>query len=471
MHDDFPGYDPGDFDDLGVYGGNTYLPFAGIARQEVLGWAVRSVGKRPEDWLARDLLHGSLARDKRVWQYHRMRKGGTRPSWTMQDTDQYSDSERKTIANCRILHFSHLRYLHVLREHLAETAQVIARLWHCWPTGFECEWHGEGTRTARDVCDMMRLCPFCLTRGVVRLYRRILSGPLATSTEKLLLSGRLVCTDALLGNSDLCLPLRARITRLREQLGGFLRREAVCFGASGGILVFQMGPQKDVLSRWENGETVAESITRFSYRISILAEVTNPTIRLLDATNGQLRSVDAFHLNGNVLTPHWHLSTADKHGLRRLLVGNSFTYRGKQNPAGDHGVFELSPWFISSPAQWNKHFDATRNLRLFNCWGNWVSALPARKPAPRLSNAPTRRGRYRRTVAFREKNGERRQEAEARRQAIFVNNEDILLSLMEENGGVPGRICINRAFADAGRNISDRDARWIVKELKSRTAG
>src|SRR5690349_7679455 len=49
--------------------------------EAVLEWRVTAVGRRPQDHMARDLLHGSLLRDRRPRLYHRNVKEP--PAWVL----------------------------------------------------------------------------------------------------------------------------------------------------------------------------------------------------------------------------------------------------------------------------------------------------------------------------------------------------------------------------------------------------
>lgn len=443
-------------DDLGDPNGCTYFPFSAEARHKVLGWRPVAVGRRPVDFIARDFLLGSLARDGRLWQLKKAWRN--MPSWTTEDTSNFSARERKVILAVRVLHYFHAMQLFNLLQTLkGEAATALCRLLACWPYGIEVGGCGKnGGAGPRDVCRQPKICPWCAARHLVSLYRRLRAGPVSDRPDRILALGSVTVSDGALSSFDDDESARDRVRWLKDTAHGFLRESARRIGATGGIVTFQIGPQKETISQWQVERLHEVARIGLSYRASILCECSAEGARALRAgmTGGPELLID-----GIAHPVDWVLRSGPQ-ALRVLLAGTATRSRYGSRPRGLRGAFVLNPWFLASSEQWLSHLYGTRSSRLYSPWGTWVEGLAPQ--AGGLLNANRRRGRHRRDEAFRHANAERGHAALARRTECVAVCAPIWKELSAKLGRRPGRRELGKALATACLSVSERDVRWLV---------
>jgi hypothetical protein len=158
------------------------LPSDWDARQAVEQWRIAALGRRPEDFMARDLLLHSLWRDERPRVFHSLAKKP--PAWVRDHVRYLPGTEQAPAAQLTALHYLHRRQLARLRAGevaggVTEGRQLLARLWGCWPYGARVA-PPAGARAAPRACwcRLAWLCPWCYARRAVALERRLREGPL-----------------------------------------------------------------------------------------------------------------------------------------------------------------------------------------------------------------------------------------------------------------------------------------------------
>jgi hypothetical protein len=161
------------------------------AKGVVAQWNILAVGHRPEDYLGRDCLYGSLRRDHRVPWFRRYLK---RPSSWMKDLVAHlpSKSDRRQALQCVVLDYLHklhlarlyplLNYMYGYDPEIYENI-VFRRLWRCTPYTVQVERRGGGWKNIRG-CGYPHLCPWCHARKVVQLHKVIRHGPLKEPAGK-----------------------------------------------------------------------------------------------------------------------------------------------------------------------------------------------------------------------------------------------------------------------------------------------
>jgi hypothetical protein len=461
-------------DDLGVCGGNTHLENIELARPIVEKWKVVAVGRRPIDHLGRDLLFGSIQRDRRLWRLRTMFKH--KPYWMIHDFDGPSESDLLHVVRCRSLHLEQLLHLARIEGDADEIAsEVIEKLRRCWPYTLEVRWEGPEERTSHDVCGLGRQCPFCFARQVVDLYSRLNSGPCRDSDDKLLALGILSISDGQFDEDSRWLPPEDRFKFVRIEVGHYLKSFAQRIGIEGGVTSFQVGPQLYVRSGWHANERAIENQQGFQYTLAVLGEITSKADQFLRSISADRQGIvpppNPLQIAGEPLLPRW--SCGRTRDLRRMLVGTAPSYSRNTVPGGHIGAFTLQPWSLANYEQWRSHLDLSRNTRLFDVWGTWRGALPEAdraKKAQGLINAPYRRGVYRRSIAFRSSNERRKTEANSRREALLEQVRPIYAEISEGRDRRPGRVQLQKSLGDRGITVSARDVRWILLQIP-RNAG
>ena len=469
--------DPNDYDDLGVRRGNTYFDDTPTVRPLVENWRITSVGNRPTDHLARDLLFASCQRDPRLWRLRKM--FANKPLWMCRDVFTLCVHEQAMAVKYRALHFEHLRHLNSIAPSATEyERRLIDRLCNCWPYTVEVEWAGPGDKSPRDVCKMARQCPFCFARLVVDLYHRLRQGPCPDRTHKLFVLGRLSLSDELFDRDQRHVDPRDRCKFVRKQIGNYLVSFAKSIGVEGGLISFQVGPQLYENRVWREGSAEFESQEGFRYELAVLGEVTaciGRFVKAFDEDDEKVRlppgsGLEVMAVGGQLLLPEWSCASGwRKNSLRTLLVGTSPAYRNNCVVGGHRGAFALQPWSLANYCQWHEHLESTKNLKVFDTWGCWRSSVPPCRlragQDSRLINAPARRPQYRQRLALCATNESRRTEAHARREQLLEMVLSTHSDLAIPDGEQLGRTQLQEALAARGCNASERDVRWLVDQL------
>jgi hypothetical protein len=148
-------------------------------------WRIAAYGRRPIDYMARDLLFGSLGRDYRARVFNRLRSD--LPEW-IKVVSRRSDAESESGQSPKMM-YSHFLLRAIHTRHLAELAlrskgetrpeelKQIRMLDSCRPVGLLYERDGAEAQIPHRPCWHARACPWCHCRKVVRLYRELLAGP------------------------------------------------------------------------------------------------------------------------------------------------------------------------------------------------------------------------------------------------------------------------------------------------------
>jgi hypothetical protein len=152
-------------------------------------WRITAVGKRPKDYMLRDLIFGSLFRVPGPARLHRRIRWFREapPSWVLSQLAHLSKEDMSAAIPLLALmdeHHSFLDYfvdpdLSAEDEELNSVGVPTSRsLRACWPVGALVEWAGAGKAPKRKTCGHPWACPWCYARDVLKLYYRLRRGPL-----------------------------------------------------------------------------------------------------------------------------------------------------------------------------------------------------------------------------------------------------------------------------------------------------
>lgn len=469
---------------------------ADVMRQ-VEGWHILALGRRPRDFMARDLIVGSLLRDERPAGLHQRLRAYARkrPDWLEDAVGHLPGPAQKQAVQLLTVQFFHQRALAKLREYEDPGDDVMDRLQRCWPVGALVEWRGAGTRTPADVCRLPRACPWCFARLAQDVYDRAAAAlartadpstylvqlnlsmgmvmvphdpaweqaeaarevGLAHARDPWYMRGGLVNFERKLS--------REQVLFARKHYGrGAIRGWARALNVTGGVLIHTVGPLVEPDGR-----------RGFGHDLILLGAVRLPDDQAMAAFRKaayldrkappQVPGPDGERNAAHVLA----MPATDPMALRLLLFGSSVGYQWEGLPImhlmfdvsgerywlrnGIPGAMYLQPNFMFDPLQWYSHLDATRNLPIVVPFGDWRAAAPS----PRLA-------------ALAGANLARQTNAKRRRAGLLRAARDVLDSLPQGGGGQKGRPATRRALVQAleakGFTVSRRDIDCLVQALR-----
>jgi len=138
---------------------------------------------------------------------------------------------------------------------------------------------------------------------------------------------------------------------------------------------------------------------------------------------------------------------------------------------GIPGAASLQPWFLFDETQAWSYLQATTGTRLYDTFGTWRVNPRGNPQGTEDREAVARITEDRQpecvsqAMAFRNANNERMFDAGNRRAGLMRKAETVFRNLKSKMGRNPGSKAIQTAMSVAGHTISDRDSRWLVKQL------
>jgi hypothetical protein len=266
-----------DDDDSESFYTDDQLSARAQAKKLVRNWRITAVGSRPRDFMVRDLLIASHLRDGRQRLLRHYSKECA--PWMGVRTIGVPPKLRKSACQLSALHYLHAMQLFQIVDRATKHERaIIRRLLQCWPTGLLVAKRGPSPRTGKDVCRLARLCPFCFSRQVTRLYQR-LDVALEPYQDRTFVLARLNIPGDLFTNR---FPTRLddRCAFVRHRVGSALVDRVRKLGADGGLVTFVVGPRKSTDSEMELLAT--KSDLEFDFRIAVLGSIAAPTSLLRD---------------------------------------------------------------------------------------------------------------------------------------------------------------------------------------------
>jgi hypothetical protein len=446
-------------DDLGEYYGDTDFKHGGMAREDVLNWTITAVGNRPSDHMQRDLWVSSQLRDPRMWLIKKLIKGPL--PWIGRRTLGMKKLETKLMTQLTACHYAHSLHLHQLAECVpARFEKVIEQLRRCFPIGCEVVWDGPGRRGGNDICRRARQCPFCFVRAVSKLYDRLAAARQGQTADAYLLA-RITIPDHLIvcrGN----LSLREQCELVERHIHKALVKQFRTLGVDGGLLTFQVGPRQNKV--WIGSELQVDPEAGFEFKLSALGRITRDTQQLVQVINGEVEGLDPIEeLGGKPLDATYFIDDRPD-ALRFMLFGSSISYTSRDGVGNIVGAFDWPSWSLSDQSQWTSHLDATKGMRQFTFWGNWVGSISETpRPISFLLPVAVRRA-YRTREVFARHNEEVRSSAISKADQIQQAAEAILENSPDAHQY--GRVRLRDHLAERGLVISERDVRQLLQRLR-----
>jgi hypothetical protein len=486
----------------------------------VESWRFRALGRRPRDFMARDLLLGSLWRDNRPRVFHTLSKDPV--PWLEDHVRNLPGKLRAQAIQLDVLHYLHRRQLACLSQGdypnwdlEVDGRGMLAKLAGCWPYGAlmtpPSRPHENEVRRRR-CCGLPWLCPWCYARAAERLYRLLQAGPLQDTQDKYLVLGWFstygaqaspdsAWADVWAGRCDTggyYLQGPRKVRSMRQAVHMKLRQYARELGITGGILTHQISP-------WRTGDPVyrrgvPSGLPTFRHDYALLGEVTLPTDeekqRFLDATaynssaQGRIELTDPDLIGGNIVLLNWSSHPADDgktDTLRLFLAGSSLSYPVRKLEACDgrreqvnrvRGAFALQPNFMMDDVQWWSYAETTRGLPLYVPFGSWRSSIhevkEKQKAQKKMITLPVparqRKAASARGKALKAANVKRQQGAQDEVARLVAIARPLLQGLMANKAGKRGRPAyrsgLKHLLEANGYSVSMRQLKQVMARLR-----
>ena len=352
-------------DDTGVPRGAWVMPYSSLAKYLVARQPVRAIGRRPIDWMKRDLLFGTTGDDPRSWFYRKTLSN--KPPFLLHDRDQLTKkSDESVVRQSRAFDYSHRHHLLGLNAALPVGSiekQVIDSALDCPTCLYETFLRLKpkaGSRKRSPVCKQVWLCPHCYCRRTVSHFeyaqRKLAEEPPAFIA--LLTDERLLGPETQNNGHVVLKDLRNGLLQLARSMGG-----------TGGIWTQQISPELYQADTW-HGNVVDKSETEcLGVRVAVMAVIpkTIVSLKLFRAfgcdSHLKSRSIRFDHVR-------YEPDKALRFVLAKRLVkrGWGYTSYSTQN---DHGLFYWPLLAVSSVEQWLARFGLTRNQPAVRRWGSW----------------------------------------------------------------------------------------------------
>ena len=420
-----------------------------------------TMGNRPEDHRVRDLLLGSLLRDRRTRLFRKYCRGDG--GWTPTLPSDWPKKFTRQGHSLTVLGSMHQHFLDRLRESIpldddGHAERMLGAMQDCMPMGALVGRRDDNDRGRP--CGYSKLCPWCHARNVERIYRRLVAGPCSEARleGKRLVLVRLGGYDTTCGGGSVL--DRTEVQSLRESSKQSAKSIVNDLGIEGGIIFHQFGPKRVYGPRCK---VVDEA---FSEEVVMVGESKSITPEKLAEYEDS--GYDMLLLPAD--TPH---------ALRYFLFGTSYKFPVESiegldiisrcsdkdriplfTKYGIPGAASLQPWFLFNETQAWSYLDVTAGTRLCDTFGTW------RKNGRTAAKTETEKGRrVSPEQALHHANKERKNEAGDRRAGLMPKAERVFRTLRAEKGRNPGSTALRAALAAAGLAISDRDSRWLVKQM------
>jgi hypothetical protein len=389
-------------------------------------WRVTAVGQRPQDWIARDLIFGSIYRTRAAARLNRHIREyrESAPDWVSLQLSHLPPPEKQSAIPLLAYLEEWHNFLNTLIDprDSAEDEDLNAdgrptprRLRACWPVGALVDWAGEGPAPRRKVCNRPQACPWCYARHILDLYEKLRQGPLRQPRPgrylvqvSMSLPPRMIEPDAeWLGHAQRRPSfnghsvLRPKVmAEQRSRLCRDFRRFLTDIGMNDGLLTHRV--VSALTGRQEHS---------FQHEFAALGSIELRTAQ--DMAEFRRRSgIDGDWVE--FATPQVHpdkfsarvlvaaLPADHPQALRYLLCGTSVGYPLTDLPLIAHEdalklkgcrwrvdkVFKVGPWlndglpgafgvtplFLLDPLQWRSYLQETARLPLYRTFGEWRPA-------------------------------------------------------------------------------------------------
>jgi hypothetical protein len=369
--------------------GPPYSPDGPDPRAGTAYWRVSRLGRRPEDFAARDFLTGSLLRDFRPQGY---RRASREPSIELSNLvpNTVPDVHGQAALNLLLLDYAQRQSLtKLVASYRVEgrLADLVPALWRCPPFGALVTGQGGQPPSPQLVCKHSWLCPWCRGRLAVDLYRRLSARLTDRLSGKYLLLAIAQFSRPAAGFRDDAALTSQECRSVRRRATAALRARVKAFGVTDGLVTYAVGPFQV--------QTPGRSPTlSFVHRVAVLGELELAGSESI-AINGVGLHTDAGRTAigkcgtypARLRYLRYHVPKGDRRALRRLLLGSAAGFRPDDLPlldtrepeedgyeyGGILGALALQPCFMFSPEQWVAYEASTSGIKSYSLFGKWYS--------------------------------------------------------------------------------------------------
>lgn len=405
-------------------------------------------GKRPRDWLSRDLLIGSSLADRRNWMFRNLL--GSNPGFLRLGLSPAMQNHENLIRQGRV--FAYLHALHVLDMRAAcreanYSTWSNRRILDC-PTTFWSTASQNGLVGPRRVCKRGWVCPYCYARASIACFQKLSTQITVENCGFLALISTV---------KDVLMYDKKEVNKITEDLRVELLRWARHMGGCGGLWAVQLSPVLDQKTIWTKGEIEYAGEEAMSLRVAVLSQIPN-TLEAIDRLESYLckgargttkvRCGQAENIQVDLLPFHGPQT------IRAALVAaGPMSTSSRQIENNSHGLFYWPPVWLCSPEQWQFRCIALGSRKRYSPWGTFRNAPPVNSTPAIVAQS---------TIGTPSQS----EIAEARRKQLFSEVSPIIKSNMEATGKSLGRQLLLKQLKAEGHNVSDRDVRWIIERLK-----
>lgn len=426
-------------DDLGAPNGRWQTEHARRAKYATALQMVSAIGRRPSDWIKRELLSGSSGDDSRNWFVRTVLKNNA--SFLIQDRDRILfTGDEAIIREARAFDYMIRHQLFALldvlpsnsRERKAATAAAVCRT-SLYETQERIP-HKCGFIRNSQVCRNTSCCPHCYARLMADQYKNALEVVANHPPEYMALFSSAALVD--LNNTK-------KVTQLRRSLRKHLVDLAKSAGGTGGIWTQQIGPALIDENHWYRDEFRESRVEALELRVAVMA--------VIPPTEPSLQRLNQFNPRRDLLETPLEIDVQRfdaKRSLRSFMVkGRAASTAQVRLQENNCGLFYWPPISICSQDQWVARYSLMRNQPVARHWGSWVKQHGSQGPVYEASQTPIS------------------PTPQQRRVTLLRAAEPVLIGLGFPQNTLPGRVKLRELLTDAEIVASERDVRWLISHL------
>ena len=436
-----------DEDDTGIVKGKWVSPYGRIAKYLVARQPVIALGRRPTDWLKRDLLSGTTGDDPRAWFYRKTLKN--QPNFLLHKKDQVLDESHGSVVRAsRAFDYSHRHHLFKIKAECppgtTEESWINSAL-DCPTSLYETRlrFRPKASRRRRSlVCQQVWFCPHCYCRAVVKNYQcaeRMFEQ--SAPAFVVLITGEIVLEPrAYAQGKELLKTLRKKLLDIAKSMGG-----------TGGIWTQQVTIERQAQDFWQGNELTDKSVDCLGLRVGVMAVIPKEetSLRLFrsSVTEGPSREpylrVDAMRFD-----PKRTLRSAFSRRPTKGIRGHDANL--SQN---DHGLFYWPLLAISNFDQWRARLEITANQPASRRWGSW-----SKQGSAPLKNHSTVESSQSVSVSANTISSIGK---------LAGKTDPVLDQIFSQLKKIPGRVRLQKELAKLGFTVTEREVRAILHDYKA----
>lgn len=422
-------------DAFGKSGGNRESDYSREAKFHVAIQEVAAVGRRPLDWMKRDLLAGAAGDDRRNFPHRRLLKNES--TFLEQHADAVPAGHFQKIIR-ELRGFDYFSRRHQLAMQAAmpheSSAKKGAMLASVCPTSLYLTQtripHSFDNNRKFNRCNNAWVCPHCYARRMAEQYQSAAARLEHNATAYVALLAR---------QASIPLDDAEEFHHQRKAMKDALQATAESLGVTGGLSTVQVGPTLEQKLYWDQNEASYEDVKQLVLRVAVMGGVT------ADKT-----SLSKLHYAGELTPPQGTAVDLLRHeipgALRAVfLKGRNSSTAWAQLTENDYGLFHWPTMTLCSPHQWQSRFEMTRNLKCVYPWGDWRKNAKNAVVASTCDNeVPAANAAERRADLLK---------------AVHSAGPDTASM---------GRVALREFLQSKGLDVSERDVRWLVTQRKQK---